>query len=303
MILSASRRTDLPCCYPDWMMNRIRAGYALTRNPMNPSQLSRVSLSPDIVDCIVFWTKDARNMMPYLWELEQRGYRYYFQFTLTPYGRDLEPGLREKAEIARTFMELSCLLGRERVIWRYDPIVLNDRYTVTFHQAQFHSLCRQLAPYTDTVTISFVDVYKKLRHAGIRPASLQETQDLAGYIGLASQQEGITAVACCEAADLRPYGIRHASCIDRERIERLCGQPLHILRDKNQRAGCGCCESVDIGAYDTCLNGCVYCYANHGREAVMRRFAKHDPESAILTGCANEEDARERKGRSNLVDV
>ena len=111
MIVSASRRTDIPCFYAEWMMNRFRAGYALARNPMNHAQLARVPLTPDVVDCVVFWTKDAANLLPRLGELDERGYAYYFQFTLTPYDRALEPNLRGKAEIAATFRALSKRIG------------------------------------------------------------------------------------------------------------------------------------------------------------------------------------------------
>lgn len=284
MILSASRRTDIPCFYAEWLMNRLRAGYALTRNPMNHAQLARVPLTPDIVDCIVFWTKDAANLLPRLGELDARGYRYYFQFTLTPYDRAVEPNLRAKAEIEETFRALSKRVGSRRVVWRYDPVILNDSLGVEWHKARFQRLCGRLAGYADTVTISFVDLYPKLKTGLIRAISTAERAELAGFFAETARQHGLRATACCEADDLRPYGIERASCIDRERIEAMLGCGLEAPPDRNQRPGCGCCRSVDIGAYNTCGNGCVYCYANHSAASVRRNRAAHRPDGELLLG-------------------
>ncbi|MDD4124859.1 MAG: DUF1848 domain-containing protein [Eubacteriales bacterium] len=305
MIMSASRRTDIPALYAEWFMNRIREGYVLTRNPMNRAQLSRLTLSPDIVDCIVFWTKDAANMLPYLNELDRRGYKYYFQFTLTPYGKELEPGLREKAGIEDTFITLSERIGKSRLVWRYDPVILNEIHDIKYHKTQFWRMCNKLSSYTDTVTVSFVDMYSKFKNIGadiIRPLADDEIFELAVFIGTTAKEFGLKAVACCEKYDLTPYGIGKSSCIDRERIEKLLGCPLDIGADKNQRPGCGCCESVDIGAYDTCTNGCVYCYANDGVIKSARRRAAHDPLSGLLTGFVAEGEAiKEKQLKSNRI--
>ncbi len=284
MIVSASRRTDIPCFYAEWMMNRFRAGYALVRNPMNHAQLTRVPLTPDVVDCVVFWTKDAANLLPCLGELDERGYAYYFQFTLTPYDRALEPNLRGKAEIAATFRALSKRIGSRRVVWRYDPVILNDSLGVEWHKAQFERLCGQLAGYTDTVTVSFVDLYPKLKTDRIRAVLPAERAELAGFFAETAREHGLRAAACCEAGDLRPYGLERASCIDRARIEALLGCRLDTPPDKNQRAGCGCCRSVDIGAYNTCGNGCVYCYANHSAASARKNLAAHRPDGELLFG-------------------
>lgn len=299
MILSASRRTDIPCYYSEWFMNRIRAGYVLTRNPMNHAQLSRLMLSPDIVDCIVFWTKDAVNIMPYLGELDGLGYKYYFQFTLTPYDHVLEANLRPKAEIEDTFIELSSRIGRECVVWRYDPIILNDTLDINYHKTEFCRMCDKLAPYTDTAIVSFVDMYTKLKTSHIRPITENEITELSFFIGETAKEHGLRAVACCESTDLSLYGIGRSACIDPERIEKICGFKLDISADKNQRPACGCCESVDIGAYNTCMNGCVYCYANGSMATTANRYVSHDPESELIIGKVIEgEKITERKVRS-----
>lgn len=138
MIISASRRTDIPAFYSDWFFKRLEEGYLYVRNPMNPGQVSKILLNQDTVDCFVFWTKDPGPMMERLSVLDRLGYPYYFQFTLTPYGADVELGLPHKNELVKTFRELSARLGPERVIWRYDPVLLSPSYTREYHSSGFH---------------------------------------------------------------------------------------------------------------------------------------------------------------------
>jgi hypothetical protein len=284
MIISASRRTDLPCYYVEWFMNRIRAGSVQTRNPHNHAQVRQVSLAPEQVDCFVFWTKDAQNLMPHLDELDRRGYAYYFQFTLTPYDRSVEPGLRDKEAIHRTFAELSHRLGRNRVLWRYDPILFGPAYTTAYHREQFTRSCERLAPLTDTVIISFYDLYSKLKDRPFRAPGPTEVRELAGLIGRTAQDCGLTALACCEQTDLTPFGIKPSACIDKARIEQISGRTLKVIQDKNQRPGCFCVASVDIGSYNTCLSGCRYCYANYAPATTRRKAAAHDPNGELLIG-------------------
>ncbi len=299
MILSASRRTDIPCYYAEWFMRRLREGYALTRNPMNHAQISRIPLNRDVVDCIVFWTKDPHNLLPYLDELDSMGYPYYFQFTLTPYDQSIEQ-VRPKVDIEETFIALSQRIGKDRVLWRYDPILLNEACTIDFHKAQFERLCKKLSPHTEKVTVSFIDTYKKNKSANIREMTMDEIEILAESIGLTAKKYGLSAVACCEKLNLSPYGIEKASCIDQKTIEKLCGYPLNIKQDKNQRVDCGCIESIDIGAYNTCLNGCVYCYATASLATAQKNHALHKPENPLLRGSAKEgEKVVERKVKSH----
>ena len=289
MILSASRRTDIPCCYSEWLMNRLKEGVVMVRHPLNPRQVSRLLLSPQWVDAIVFWTKDPTPMLDKLDQLDAMGYRYLFQFTLTPYGLNWEPGLRDKSELVKTFRTLSNRLGPDRLVWRYDPILVTDAFSLSCHRQAFTSLCEQLAGCTNEVVISFVDTYRKLGNR-ILPVQEADMVALAAFMGETAARYGMAASACCEAMDLSPYGIGRAACIDKKRLERLCGAPLSLKPDKNQRPGCRCCESVDIGAYDTCPNGCIYCYANRSTGAVQRYRAAHDPASPLLTGHLQPED-------------
>jgi Domain of unknown function (DUF1848). len=269
---------------------------------MNRVQLSRVSLTPDIVDCVVFWTKDALNMLPYLPELDSLGFKnkYCFLFTLTPYDAVLEPGLRKKTGIEDTFIELSGLIGRERVVWRYDPIVLNASLDTEYHKAQFERLCGRLSGYTDTVIISFVDMYNKLKTNLVREITADEMGELSAFIGKTAKEHGLHTSACCERYDLAVFGIERTGCINKAWLERICGCRLNIKPDKNQRDGCGCAESIDIGAYDTCPAGCIYCYANNGLPAAQRRHNRHDPNGGLLAGIVGDsEKITDRKVKSH----
>jgi len=290
MILSASRRTDIPAYYSDWLLNRLNAGFVLTRNPMNHAQISKIILNPDVIDCIVFWTKDPLNMLNKLVAIDRLGYKYYFQFTLTPYGKSIEKGLRDKEEIIKTFCELSDRIGRDKVVWRYDPIIINDMFDFKYHKEQFTRLCSKLGNSAKQCVISFVDIYPKLKTDVLRVISTDEMIELGKMISSVAKDFGITVTACCENSFLYEYGIEQASCIDRVQIESICGYSLNIKKDKNQRNSCGCFESIDIGAYNTCRNGCVYCYANYSSVSVDNNSKRHNPEGELLIGQVRDND-------------
>lgn len=284
MIVSASRRTDIPAHYLPWLINRLRAGYALVRNPMNRSQLFRVSLIPDDVDMLVLWSKDAAPLLGAVDEIERLGVPIYVHWTLTPYGRDVERHLRDKDALVRDFQALSRRIGPRRLMWRYDPILLAGNMTVRWHLGQFERLCGALAECAAGVTISFVDEYKKLPPGAVRALTADEMARLGEGIGAIAAAHRLPACTCCETIDLARYGIAHGACIDRPAIERLIGRPLAAKPDRSQRPGCGCAASVDIGAYDSCPNGCVYCYANASPHAVAQNIARHRPDGELLIG-------------------
>ena len=302
MILSVSRRTDIPAFYAEWFFQRIREGFLYVRNPMNPRQVSRIGLSPEVVDCIIFWSKNPAPMLERLDEL--REYPFYFQFTLTGYGRDIEPGLPDKRkEVIGTFQKLSEKVGKERVVWRYDPILVNDRYTMEYHWKAFEEIAGCLKGYTEKVVISFVDFYAKtLRNTKdlyIKSLSREEMKEIAEEMAQIAKSCGLVIETCAEQINLQDVGIRHGSCIDKKRIEKIVGCSLSVEKDKNQREACGCCESIDVGAYNTCRNGCRYCYANYHEEQVRKCIACYDVNSPLLCGRIEpEERVTDRKVRS-----
>ena len=302
MLLSVSRRTDIPNYYSEWFINRMKEGFLYVRNPMNIHQVSKIMLSPDIVDCIVFWTKNPKPMLDKLDALKE--YKYYFQFTLTGYGRDVEKGLpHKKKEVIPVFKELSKKIGSEKVIWRYDPIFFNENYTKEYHINAFSQIAEELEGYTHRCVISFVDFYAKNRK-GMEELKLQETKErqlvsFSGKLQEVALAKGIEVFSCAEKIDLSECGIKHGSCIDKNIIEEITGCKIEASKDKNQREECGCVESVDVGSYNTCLNGCKYCYANFSEKAVCSNVKKCDVNSPLL--CGNIEDIdkiTERKMKS-----
>lgn len=296
MIISASRRTDICAFYTRWFMNRVRAGYCCVPNPFNRRAVRFVSLDPEDVDAIVFWTRNARPLLPYLDELDRYGYAYYFQYTINGYPRKIEPACPGLEPAIRTFRELSERVGPRRVIWRYDPILITPETPVEYHLDRVAAIASALEGCADRLVVSIVDPY---RSAGRRLEAVFGSR-VAPYLGqieeaaLGELFQGIACIArehgfaevvsCAEAVELSAYGIEHGKCIDDELIERAFGVRVDGAKDKNQRPACGCVASIDIGMYDTCLYGCVYCYATH--EPVDRRalMAAQDPHSPSLLG-------------------
>ena len=286
MILSVSRRTDIPAFYSEWFYNRIKEGYVYVRNPMNIHQVSKINLSPDVIDCIVFWSKNPRPMLRRLDELKD--YLYYFQFTINPYSIGLEVNVPTKNSIIDTFKELSSKIGPDRVIWRYDPIIITDKVTIEYHIKYFEEIARRLSGYTKTCVISFLDLYKKternLQNTYARELYQNEMLTIATALVRVATQYGITIQSCAEKIELDSIGIKHGHCIDNVLIEDLLGVKLIVSKDKNQRPECGCVQSIDIGEYNTCSHNCKYCYANFNGQAVQDKVKRHNPNSPLLIG-------------------
>jgi hypothetical protein len=281
MIISASRRTDIPAFYSDWFANRVKAGYCLVKNPFNPAQVKRVSLLPRDVDGIVLWTKNAAPLLSRIEVLKP--FSYCFQYTITPYHSDIEAGLANKKEaVIPAFLALAEKIGKKRMIWRYDPIVITPRYTFEYHIKAFSKLCKLLSKSTEKCVISFAIEYKSIAKnlAEIGHMALAEQEKLrlaAAFLSIA-KDNGITLCACCELPELYELGVQPISCVDAS----LFG--LNAPHDKNQRKGCNCAVSVDIGAYNSCMNGCRYCYANHNEAMVRNNFFAHNAGSGVLVG-------------------
>ena len=305
MILSASRRTDIPAFFSEWFFNRLDEGYFLVRNPSFPHKVSRVEVSPEVIDCIVFWTK---NPLPMLSRLDRlKGWDYYFQFTLTGYGKDIETHLPDKKKVLiPAFIELSERIGPERVIWRYDPILFNEKYNEEYHIRAFSRIASSLKGYTEKCVISFVDDYNKIRRTlrSLSEAKLSEDRliDFAGRLCRIAAENGMATATCAEKIDLSSVGIEHNSCIDRSLIERITGGKLMAGKDKAQREQCGCVESIEMGTYNTCSNGCKYCYANFSPESIAANLAGYDPAAPMLCGKLGPDDTVYEKNMRSLLD-
>jgi len=296
MIISASRRTDIPAFYADWFMKRVRGGYFYRVNPFNRRQVTGFSLKPEDVDALCFWTKNPRPLMPHLAELDERGLNYYFQFTLNPYDKTFEPHVPPLEERINTMIELAGRIGPERVVWRYDPVILSSLSPVAWHLEQAERIANLLKDATRRLIFSFYDFYgtgrgrlnRALAGTGITLEDITAPEqggalDLVarGFKGVADRHK-LQIFSCSEEVDLSPSGIRHGACVDGDLIRELFGVNAPSHRDKNQRAACNCVASVDMGMYNSCRFRCSYCYANYNEGMIESNCRKHYPDSPSL---------------------
>jgi hypothetical protein len=285
MIISASRRTDIPSFYGEWLLTRLREGFAEVPNPYNPNQRRTVSLKKEDVDALVLWTKDASPFMKYLDNIDEMGYCYYFLYTLNPYGKDMETGLGDLQNKLSSLKELSERVGRRRVIWRYDPVIITDRYTTDYHSKMFSEILSSLEGYTERCIVSYFDFYRKCRKnmSGIKLAETKEEElyGLFSFFTDTASAAGLQIRSCAEEGKIAE-AVKPGSCIDPELIEELSGRRIDYKKDKNQRASCLCAESIDIGMYNSCPHGCLYCYANSDMEKARINHSAASPGSETL---------------------
>lgn len=287
MILSASRRTDIPAFYTDWFFNRIKEGYALSPNAKNPAHPWKIDLRRENLDCIVFWTKNPEPMLQRIHELERTRIPYLFQFTVTPYGTDIEPSVPSKDHVVEVFQELSKWIGPNRVIWRYDPILFTPHHDLDHHKRQFDQLAEKLGPYTQRCVTSIYDPYKKsesnLRGLEARIPWKHEVDELLSHMVSTASAWGVSVESCAE--DLNPdLGVNPGKCIDPDLIQEITGKRISTRKDSFQRSACGCVASYDIGRYESCPHGCRYCYANQVAQHAAENHTRHDPHSPFLCG-------------------
>lgn len=295
-IISASRRTDIPAFYADWFMSRVRDGYFYRVNPFNSKQVTGISLAAEDVDTIVFWTKNPKPMLIHLNELNERGLRYYFQFTLNPYNKNFEPNVPSVTERIESFRELAGRIGSEKVVWRYDPIILSSATPVSYHLEAAQEIAEKLYGSTNRIVFSFYDFYGKgqgrlsnsLKGTGIVLEDItasekeMELMQVAKGLKIIANNNHLQIYTCSEVVKLSDIGIEHGACIDGNLIHKLFGNTHKFAKDKNQRGACGCVESADMGIYNTCLFKCTYCYANFNEGSIESNRKLHNPNSPSL---------------------
>lgn len=291
MILNTGNRTDIPAFYSEWFYNRIREGYVLTRNPYYPEQVLRYCLDPEVVDILCFCTKNPKPMLDRLDELER--FRQFWFVTITPYGRDIEPFVPEWEAVADSFCRLSERLGIHAISWRYDPIFISNEYPVAFHLEHFEKMAGKMQGAVDNCVISFIDLYEKTKRnfPGVREVRCEERDQIGREFVRIGRKYGIQIRTCCEGTELMKYGVDVSGCMTKNILERAIGCVLEVPEKGNsKREGCDCLLGSDIGMYNTCGHGCLYCYANYDRETVERNMRLHDPESPFLIGGFREGD-------------
>ncbi len=284
MIINTGQRTDIPAFYADWFANRLREGFVCVRNPYNPDQVSRYRLDPSVVDCIGFCTKNPAPMFQFMDLLKDYG-QYWF-VTITPYGRDVEPNVKDKHQLLDDFKKLSEIVGVDSIGWRYDPIFITDKYSEEYHLRAFEKMATELDGYTGTAVISFIDLYPKVRRnfPEAREVTKEERLALGREMVKIAAAHGMTLKPCAEGDDLAPFGADCGGCMRIGDYEKAIGKKLNAPKKKGARAECACYLSCDIGAYNTCRHLCKYCYANAEPARVLTQSRLHDVTSPFLIG-------------------
>lgn len=290
MIINTGQRTDIPAFYSKWFINRLKEGYVCVRNPYNPKQVNKYRLDPSVVDLIAFCTKNPAPMLPYMDLLKEYG-QYWF-ITLTPYGKDIEPNVPDKHKILEDIKKLSQIVGKECIGVRYDPIFISKKYTKEYHLRAFKTITQTLKGYTNTIVISFIDFYDKVKRnfPECEEVSVNDQIDLVTQFVKIAKENDMVIRMCAEGEWAKEYGANVDGCMTKAMINNAIKETLNYPNIKPARASCDCLIINDIGAYDTCLHLCKYCYANNNREAVIENNRNHDPDSPLLIGHLEEDD-------------
>lgn len=269
--------------FSEWLLNRFREGYALSRNPFYHDVVNRIELTPETIDVVEFCSKNYRPILPRLHEITDR-FNCHFHYTITAYGKDIEPNVPCIDESIETLKELSAQVGKEKIIWRYDPVLLTDKYTIERHFETFDYMAERIAPYVDRCLFSFVVWYKKLRMPELLPISDQQKERIARGLGEIAANHHLYIQTCGTKESYEQYGIQSSGSMTRAVYEHSLGLHFKKLTEKGNRPGCKCMESRGLGDYNTCINGCRYCYANYDHEKAKENYALHDPLSPLMIG-------------------
>ena len=288
MILNVSGRTDIVAFYSEWFMNRYREGFVDVRNPVYPKMVSRIYFED--VDAILFCTKNPLPMLKYIEMIKEP---FLFHVTLTPYKKDIEPNVLEKGKVIEAIKLLSRKIGKERVVVRYDPIFISEKYSVAYHKKAFDHLCSLLDGYVSKMIVSFLDDYKNVRKNMSVMKARKMTEDDYREIGVSFsrsvREHGMTVQTCFEEKNLVEYGFIKDDCFSHSLAFQLTGKTFPKWKARKGNL-CQCVEMVDIGAYNTCSHFCKYCYANYDEEKVEQNRRKHDDTSSLLIGILEDDD-------------
>ncbi len=291
MIVNVGGRTDIVNYYSEWLMNRIKEGYAYSRNPLFQNNVSQISLKPENVDFLMFCSKNYKPILKYMKEINET-YRIICHYTITAYGKDVEPNVPSIDDSIDTLIKLSKIVGKEKVLWRYDPILLTKHYIIQKHIETFRYMAEKISPYVQRCIFSFVEMYKKLEYnmPEIIPFTSEDKILIVRELGKIAKENHLYIQTCGTDENYEKYGIHLSGCTTTEILEKANHVKYKNIKAKGMRKGCHCIPSRDIGAYDTCLNGCKYCYANKRPDLAQENAKLHDKHSPLLIGNVNKTD-------------
>ena len=301
MILNTGLRTDIPGFFSEWFYNRIDDGFVYVRNPYAKNQIYSYRLDPELIDCIIFCTKNPKPMFENLEKIDK--FNQYWHITITPYEKEIEPNVPPMNDVLESFKYLSKKLGKENVTLRYDPIFINEKYTLEKHIESFEYIINSLSGYTTEAIISFIDLYEKTKRnfPKAREVTKDERLKLGKEFAQIGKKNNITIKTCVEGTELDKFGIDSSGCMTKEVIERAINKNLNIPKQKARNGECYCLLNNDIGEYNTCGHGCLYCYANSNKRLVKRNLKLHDPKSPILIGEIKEDDIIKEMNQKSLI--
>ena len=301
MIINTGSRTDIPAFFAKWFLNRIDDGFVCTRNPYN-DDIYKYPLNPKIIDCLCFCTKNPKPLLKDIDVLDD--YNQFWFVTITPYGRDVETNVPDYKNVIKTFKGLSSSLGINKVSWRYDPIFITERYSLDYHIDKFEEIASELAGYTNDCTISFIDLYQKVlrNFPKAREVETEERLAIGENFSKIARKYDIKMKTCVEETLLDRFGFDSSGCMTRKVIEKAIGNTLKIPKGKYRIRECDCIFGRDIGAYNTCLHGCKYCYANSNIKLVKRNHKLHNPDSPLLVGELKNDDVVKEVSEPSYID-
>lgn len=302
VIINTGSRTDIPAYFSNWFYNRIKEGYVLVRNPYNPTQVTKYELNPEVVDVLVFCTKNPEPMLDRLVELSD--FSSFWFVTITPYGKEIEPYVPNIEQVIYSFQKLSEQIGCDKVSWRYDPIFITEKYSVDYHIESYARMAEKLKGYTTQCVVSFIDLYEKTKRnfPAAKAVTAKEQERLIAAFSQIAQENQMQIHLCCENVSLVQNHVDADGCMTKEVLEKAIHGKLKVPRMKPAREGCSCLLGADIGMYNTCGHGCLYCYANYDRESVIENLRQHDTNSPFLIGFQREEDVIKQAKQKSWMD-
>lgn len=302
MIINTGGRTDTVQYYSEWLLNRFKEGFVFSRNPFYPAKVTRYELAPDKVDCVVFCSKNYEPILERLHEITDK-FNTYFFYTITAYNKDIEPRVPSIEKSIDTLLKLENIVGKNRIAWRYDPVLLTEKYTIDYHLKTFESMTSQLSEHIDRCIFSFVEMYKKLsvNMPELKPITENEKIILAKCLGEIAQKYNIHLQTCAANGDYTNFGIYPSGCMTSDILEKSNNIKFKKIKHNGNRKHCNCIEARDIGAYNTCPNGCKYCYANATHKKAVENFKLHNPNSPILFGKIKETDIIQQGNQKSFL--
>jgi hypothetical protein len=302
MILNTGSRPDTVQYYTQWLLKRFEEGFVYSRNPMFPNIVTKYVLNPDVIDCVVFCSKNYKPILKDITSITNK-FNTYFHYTITAYGKDIEPNVPTIDESIETLIKLSKIVGKQRIAWRYDPVLLTSNYTKNVHFETFDYMAKRISPYVERCIFSFVEMYKKLKTnmPEITLLTDEDKLELAEKFGEISKKYNLYTQTCATSGDYERFGIHQSGCMTLDILGRANNVEFKQLKHKGMRKNCGCFESRNIGDYDTCPNGCKYCYANQNPKIALENFKLHDPNSPLILGNLRKSDVIQESNQKSFL--